>query len=203
MTIAEHRLSTDVKEAPFLSPDGDARHFLQDFEMGPVALNDTSEGINYQKWTLTWDAGTGDFTVTPDSGPPVVGVINAANVINCSLAFDNAAHVNISYVQAGNIGNLYWYDTVAIGYETRVFTEEISSMMLSLDDKRKTQTNNADIILWAILVEAGKYNLYTLEQRDRFEDFYPMLMDTYPSVLKCGMHEELRGQVVLWSSGQI
>ena len=199
MTIPDHRLSTEVKEAPFIPPDGNERDWLEDFEKGPIALNDTSEGINYQDWHLTWDDGTGDFTVTPDVGSPSV-VLNAVNVISCSFAFDNAAHVTIAYVTTGNVGHLYWYDTVAIDWVTTDFIDEISSMMLALDDKRETQTNSADVVLLATYVELGQYNFYSLEQRDRYLIKYPMLLDTYPYIYKYGMHEELRGQIVLASA---
>jgi hypothetical protein len=199
MSIPEHRFSTVPVEDVFLPPDGDARAWLEDFEKGPSAFNNTDKGINDQDWHLTWDSDTGDFTATPDSGPAEVGFLNAADVISCSFAFDNAAHVSIAYVTAGNKGHLYWYDTVAVDWVVTDFTEVITSLMLSHDDKRDTQTPNSDVVLLMIEFDVV-YKLWSLEQRDRYEDKYLMEDDSDPFLYQYGMHEGFRGQVITASA---
>lgn len=160
---------------------------------------DTSEGLRYQTWHLTWDNGTGDFTVTPDTtGSPVV-VLNAANVTQCSLCFDQNGHENIAYVSSGQ-AYLYWYDTNLADWTTDALDVSVVSVMLTLDDKRPTQTSANDIILWYTRDMTGQYDLFTREQRDRFLDEYPMRENVNPYLVKLGMNRGLRLQVGLRST---
>ena len=87
MAIPEDRMSTEVEPSSWIDPDSRNRQLDEDYELGPIALNDVSEGLQYQAWHLTWNIGTGDFTVTPElTGPPVV-VLNAAAVTQCLSGF--------------------------------------------------------------------------------------------------------------------
>jgi hypothetical protein len=198
MTIREHRLSTTTIPDDYLVPDGSERDWLEDFEKGPIALEDTSEGIDYQTWHLEWHSSNGDFTVTPDdTGVPIV-VLNAAGVEQCSFAFDNNGRISIAYITNTTEGHLYWYSTLDGDFIVTDFQEPISGIMLSNDDKRQTQTNINDIIMWAVQLQpAGNYHLYTLEQRTRYTVRHLMQENTFPYVYKCGMHDRLRGQVTL------
>jgi len=200
MSIIEHRLSTEVIESDWISPDDTERPDLdEDWEAGPIALNDTSEGLRYQTWHLTWDNGTGDFTVTPDTTGSPVAVLNAANVTQCSLCFDQNGHVNIAYVASGQ-AYLYWYDTNLADWTTDALDASVVSVMLTLDDKRPTQTSANDIILWYTRDMTGQYDLFTREQRDRFLDEYPMRENVNPYLVKLGMNRGLRLQVGLRST---
>ena len=71
MSILQNRLSDEPDPSPYLPPD-DIDHTLNDdWERGPIALNDSSGGMAYQDWHLTYAAG--DFTLTPsDVGAPSV-----------------------------------------------------------------------------------------------------------------------------------
>lgn len=196
--IPEDRMSTQVIQANWIPPDERNRDLDQDYEAGPIALNDTSQGLSYQPWELTWDFATGDFTVTPETtGSPVIGVTNAPAVTQCSLAFDQNGHVTIAYT-SNNQAYLYWYDTDAAGWVTTPLAFGTITPTLTLDDKRTTQTNASDILLWYTLEqEDGTYNLYKREQRERF--LTPQLMATGvpPYIYKCGMHVGYRVQLGL------
>lgn len=198
MSIIEHRLSTALAQADFLPPDERSRaSLIEDYEKGPVALNDTSEGIDYQVWALAWQAGSGDFIVTPETVGTPVTVLNAANVSQCSLCFDQNGHINIAYVASGQ-AYLYWYDTVLGTWTTDALDASVISVMLTMDDKRPTQTSANDMILWYTRDMGGsQYDLFTREQRDRFDTEYPMKANVNPYIIKCGMHEGLRLQVGL------
>lgn len=195
MTIREHRLSTQVVAGTFLDPDGRDRQLDEDYELGPLAPNDTSLGIAYQPWHLTWDGGTGDFTITPETAGTPVAVLNAAGVTQCSLAFDNNAHVNIAYTANGN-AYLYWYDTLITNWTTTNFGPDFITPTLTLDDKRDTQSVINDIILWYTKLnpDGETYNLYTREQRDRFLTPYDMGA-FQPYLYKIGMDSGLRIQI--------
>lgn len=200
MAIAEDRMSTQVVEGAWIPPDDRTRNWSQDYEAGPVALNDPSLGLSYQVWALTWSSGTGDFTVTPETtGSPVV-VFNATNVVQCSLAFDQNGHVNIAYT-SGVTPYLYWYDTNLAGWTNQALAADTNYPMLTLDDKRTTQTNASDILLWYTRQQGdGTWNLYKREQRERFliEDL--MAIGVYPYCYKAGMNDGYRVQLALAST---
>jgi len=200
MAIPEDRMSTIPVIVPFkdwLSPDHLGHEWKEDYEGGPIALNDPSAGLDYQVWHLTWNQTTGDFTVTPQTvGSPVV-VITVANVTQCSLCFDQNGHVNIAYT-AGGTAYLYWYDTDAAGHVTTPLAAGTTNPMLSLDDKRTTQTDASDILLWYTRQQPDTtWNLYKREQRERFLTEDLMATDVYPYVYKAGMNFGLRGQIAL------
>lgn len=196
MGWAEDRMSTQVAAADWIPPDDFNRALDEDYEAGPIALNDPSAGLSHQNWHLTWDFTTGDFTVTPETiGSPSV-VLNAAGVTQCSLAFDNNGHVNIAYTVAGGTAYLYWYDTVAAGWVTTPLEFGAVTPTLCLDDKRTTQTQNNDIILWYTKKQPDDtYTLYRRRQRDQFLTAKPMLLGIPPYIYKVGMHKEFRIQI--------
>jgi hypothetical protein len=195
MTIQGHRVSTALAEDTYLDPDGRQRSLLEDYEMGPVLLEDTSKGLMHQVWTLTYDAGTDWLTVTPDVGDPE-NVLQVADLTQCSFTFDQTGHVNISYT-VGGIGYLWWWNTDTSVRSTTNFGSIITPT-LALDDKRPTQNANSDIILYYTkLTGELTYTLYTREQRDRYETEYTMQAGLPPYIYKCGMHKGLRQQISL------
>lgn len=198
MSIPLHSFSTTLQQSDWLYPDNLTRPTpTTDYEAGPIALNDPSSGLDYQNWILTWDSPTGNFTVTPVTiGSPSI-IINASSVTEASFCFDQNAHVNIAYVASGQ-AYLYWYDSNVADWVTTVLDASVVSTMLSLDDKRTTQTNSSDMILWYTRdMGDSTYDLFTREQRDRFETEYLMAEDIPAFVKKAGMNTVLRGQVAL------
>ena len=118
MAIIEDRLSTTPVSNDWISPDDLDRAWLEDYEAGPVALNDTSEGLFYQSWHLTYNALTGDFVATPLTAGAAQTVLSGIfNVENCTFTFDQNGHVTIAYTQSGQ-AKLYWYDTLAADWVT-------------------------------------------------------------------------------------
>lgn len=202
MAIPEDRMSTTVAQADWVEPDERNRALTEDYELGPVGLNDTTFGVNYQVWHLTWDFATGDFTATPETvGAPQV-VLNAAGVTQCSLAFDNNGHINIAY-SIGAATYLYWYDTVAVGWLVTQLPSATFCPTLTLDDKRQTQTDANDILLWWTEQQPDDtYNLYRAQQRDRFDPLVPkeMAVGVFPYIYKLGMNKGLRLQIGLSDS---
>lgn len=200
MASIEDRMSTTPQISGYLQPDGVDRILNEDWERGPLALEDVTEGLYYQDWKLTWDYGTGDFIVTPQSfGFPSVVLPAVANVTQCSLAFDKNGHINIAYT-ANGLPYLYWYDTVAASWLTTALPATVNCPTLTLDDKRRMESANNDIILWWTEHQgAGLYNLYRALQRDRFDPLVPKLMSTGmpKNIFKCGMHDGLRVQLTL------
>lgn len=202
MAIPEDRMSTTVEQTDWLYPDGLDRALDEDYEMGPLALEDTSKGVAYQRWHLTYNGGTGQFTVTPEliGAPSIISIAPVFNVTQCTLAFDNNGHVNIAYTVFSGATALYWYDTVIADWTTTALPSAVFCPTLTLDDKRFFATSSNDILLWWTEEQQdGTYNLYRAQQRDRFDPLFPkeMATDVYKYIYKCGMNEGLRVQLGL------
>jgi hypothetical protein len=200
MAIPEDRMSTTVVESDWLPPDDRERNLKIDYEAGPVALNDPSEGLSYQNWTLEWNYISGDFTAIPETtGSPSV-VLNVANVTQYSFCFDQNGHINIAHTVNNTDPKLYWYDTNLATWTTTDLPSTVICPTLTLDDKRTTQTQASDILLWWTEDQGdGTYNLYRAQQRDRFDPLVPkeMATDTPPYIYKLGMNSGLRLQLGL------
>jgi len=200
--IPEDRMSTAFVDADWIPPDGYDRTMMNDFELGPIALNDTSQGLMYQNWQLTWSGGTNNFTVTPELVGAPTAVLNVANVTQCSLSFDQNGHVSIAYTSNG-LAYLYWYDTLVVNWVTTALGAGVTSPMVSLDDKRPTQSPLNDIILWYTKQDpGGTWSLYRKLQRERFLNEKKMLDGiALPYIRKCGMHSGLRIKIMMSYSG--
>ena len=55
MALPDNVLSTTPVVGNYLSPDNRTRQLLVDYELGGADLNDTTQGSDYQTWTLTYD----------------------------------------------------------------------------------------------------------------------------------------------------
>lgn len=195
MGIPDHSFSDPNQIGTWLPPDDINRSLSDDYEIGPVALNDTSEGLRFQVWHLTIVGN--DLTVTPALvGDPVV-IITVANVTQCTLAFDQNAHITLSYTALG-VPYLYWYDTALGDWTTTELVSGTITPTVVLDDKRETQNSANDIILlYTVEDTPGVYTLYSREQRDRYAVAYPHTVDVKPNIFKLGMNTGLRVQVGL------
>lgn len=199
MAIPEGRLSTDwaATESQYSMPEDRVFYAYVNYERGPVAIEDTTEGLLYQNWTFSWDSGTGDVTATPESGPAqVVHNIPACSLISCT--FDQNGRVNIAYIN-GN-GYLWWYDTALGSRATRDLGSDIFSLSLYLDDKRETQNTDNDMLLWYTKQNGSVWDLYMAIQRDRFLVEYSMYNGLDVGFIhNSGMSYGLRGQLSIMS----
>lgn len=184
-----------VRSADWKVPDDLYHYPNEDYEAGPIALNDTSEGLFYQNWHLTYDSGTGELVVTPETEGLPQTIITVANVTQCTFAFDQNGHVSIAYT-VGGAAFLYWFNTDAADWVTTALEAGVINPTLCLDDKRTTQTNFSDILLlYTIETDTDVFTLYCREQRDRFDPPYVLKVGTKKYIHKLGMHKELRVQI--------
>jgi hypothetical protein len=195
MAIPEDRLSTTFVDGDVFSPDERIRPtLLEDYELGPMAISDTSAGLTYQSWTLSYVSP--DITLTPETtGPPVVPYTKPG-CTQLTFCFDQNARPTFAYVIGGN-GFLYWYDTDAAQFVETEYTGLIS-VFLMLDDKRATQTGANDMIFWYTrLTGPSEYSLYHRKQRERFETEYLMKTGCLPFFSRGGMHDGFRIKLMM------
>lgn len=200
MAIPEGRMSTITIEGNYLPPKDRISYPLSPYEVGPLAIEDTTLGLLYQNWSLSYDTNTGDITLTPETlGDPQV-VLTVLDCVHISFTFDQAGHVTIAY--STNLSSyMYWYDTDLGTAVTTDLGPDALTPTVVLDDKRITQNTNNDILLWYTKSVGETWSLFMSLQRERFLTEYPMSTGlSAGNIRKAGMSSETRVQITLNSS---
>ena len=165
-------LSITPVPGTFLDPDMRVRpSLLVDYELGGAALNDPTLGLQVRTWQAWYD-GT-SVRCSPDTGTPETVLFSKPGITELSLTFDQNMRAAVAYVIAGYT-YLWWYDSVP-GSMVHTQFAGANSPLLSLDDKRLSQTGNSDILF--VYLRDGK--IYYRQQRDRFGVEY--LLSAAPS----------------------
>lgn len=199
MAIPQNRLSTTFIDADYIAPEDRLRaSLLVDYEGGPIAIGDTSQGNNFQNWNMTYQPGN-QIVLSPESVGTPVTVLTVAGCTQISFCFDQNARPSVTYIIGAN-AYLYWYDSYLGSFTTDMFTS-IYSSMLSMDDKRARQSAANDMLWWYTkLTGPAEFTLYHRRQRDRFQTQYTMRVGTLPYVCRAGMHRGLRGKIATRAS---
>ena len=199
MGIPSDRLSTTVIADTYIHPDGENRSAITDWEAGPIAIGNTTEGSYYQDWAMTYNSVNGEMTVTPElTGTPQV-VLTVLNVVQLSFCFDQNGDVTVAYTLSDGQAYFYWYDTDQIAWVRDALAADVVGPMLTLDDKRSRESGLNDILLFYTrdTLANGIADLYHRKQRDRFQTEYLMAQDVPTYVYKLGMHDSLRVQLTM------
>lgn len=160
-----------------------------DFETGGIAVNDASEGLQYQRWRCQLIRG--QVIIDAPSVAPFVFMENA-NIEEISLSFDQNMRPALAYVESGT-AKLYWYDSTIPGYTTLTLPAGSITPRISMDDKRSNESSISDIIL--AYVRSG--SLYYRQQRDRFLTEYELATGITTGLVKIGMNNRFRFQFML------
>lgn len=139
---------------------------LVDWEVGGVALNDPSLGLDYQLWTLRVvpdGEGAFNFIVSPPNAPATV-LFSHADVTEAALSWDQSMNPFIAFV-AGGLPYIYWHDTVEGAQTVAALAADIRTPRCTVDDKRSFNVANSDNILAYV---RGGY-LCVAYQRDRYQ----------------------------------
>lgn len=145
---------------PYDTPFSPLAHIVP----GGIALGDTSRGRQYQNWEASYSAGS--IQVKP-SGGAVVFTLAAPSAQTISLSFDSNMGIVLAWMNSSLEGNLYYYDTLASSFTTRVFTG-LTSCKVCVDDSRDFNAGNSDVI-FAYTKSGG---LFYRQQRDRYDVEY-------------------------------
>jgi hypothetical protein len=148
------------------APRGDLYTPLTSYELGGIALENTSEGLFYQLWTCyVPNSTTGQvYLDAPSLEAPIV-ILTIPGIQQVSLTFDQNMHPFIAYqTSAGSF--FYWYDPLTGQFTTTELESGATTPRCSLDDKRLDATLDGtnDILLFYIV--AG--NLYYRQEREQY-----------------------------------
>lgn len=175
--LPEQVLSTQPLPDPFYLPDGRQGGMLYDFEMGGIALNDPSQGIELQLW-VCWVDRAGGVRVKPLATPGNGTLLfTEPGILRISFGFDNNMQASVAYEKTGEV-KYYWFDSSTPGYVTTTYAGA-RTPRVSHDDKRYFRAGPSDVILTYLLDD----KLYFRAQRDRYLVAY---------LLRSGLSQTLR-----------
>lgn len=165
MSLPQDRLLPICNPAGFLSPDDRIRvDRTIDYELGGIALQNISQGLKYQIWTI--EVQGSDVVLYPENDPTNTIILFTESFISeIALAFDQLMNVVVTYVASGT-AKLRWYNTNVENYVTTTLSGGSRSPVIALDDKRAnaTSTGNNDILVFYIRGNT----VYYVQQRDLY-----------------------------------
>lgn len=176
--------------AEFLVPENTQRCSLRDREMGGLALNDPTGGLQQAVWECWYEDQYLKLKRLPDGDIILVEQI-FGDVTEIGFTFDSNMRVHIVYVE-DNVTKMYWFNVETSQNEIRIF-EAASSPRLCLDDKRYRQSTNRDILFYYLARGA----LYARQQRDRYEIEYLIYTSNAIRIGQVGMATSNRVQIEL------
>jgi hypothetical protein len=162
--MPQQTLSDSPHPAAFLSPRNlrTSSQYLSAYEQGGIALNNSTEGLQYQNWSGAVGV-SGDFVLTTAAGESTT-VINVQNVKEWDFTFDQNMSPFFAYTLNDGTSYIYWFDALSGDYTTTQMPEGSVNLRCSLDDKRPTSSGTSDIVL--SYVRSG--TLFMRQQRDRY-----------------------------------
>ena len=155
--IPNNVLSSQAINSPFIVPN--RLDELLDYEYGGIAIGDVSQGLQVKLWHCFYDNGQ----IKASNGLITQVLITIENVTALSLAFDLNMRPMVVYLANGHC-YLWWYDSQAAAQITTDFGPLFTFPQLALDDKRSSQSANADVIFAYI----KNNKAYMRLQRERF-----------------------------------
>lgn len=193
MSLPEDTLALVAVPADLLPPDEGARvPLIQDYELGGVALNDSSQGLQVKNWRIRLVGNEVRISADPYASETVL--FSETGITELSLAFNQNMAPNVAYVALG-ITKLYWYSTALGAMTTTTFSSDIYSPFLTMDDKRSVATllNWNDVLMFYLRSDLLCYR----QQRESFgtERVLQTLSGTSGFIAKVGMNKGLRVQI--------
>lgn len=154
-------------------PDAISPDYLRAHTLGPVALNDTAEGVAAWVWEAWADNATGEVFIrrenaTHDGWDPetLVFAFTGTPVSELDVAFNQNAQPEVSAERAGNLWH-YYYHPVDEAYRFEDFGEGRTPRVL-LDNQ--WDTANSDIIIFFLDDTADRMR-YRI-QSERYENVH-------------------------------
>lgn len=189
--IPEQRLSTETILGPYIFPYDQEITDVQDWEMGGIAISDTSQGRQYQAWKSSCSPA-GVITLHPqETGDPVV-IYTKAGIIQHSFSFDQNMRWTLAYTLSDGAIEHVWYNSSIANYELARYDNGEQFPRVCMDDTREFQVTASDNIL-SYIKNGG---LYFRAQRDRYLIEYTLLTGIAPEtlLLNMGMNTKWRLQ---------
>lgn len=135
---------------------------LIDYEIGGVALNNTTKGLEYQLWTFEAIDDT-IYVSAPNTSGRIQLLQVAGTVQELAGTFDQNMNPFLAYSYA-NQWHYWWFDPIVGHMVISDLPTAVTSCRVCLDDRRAWEIVNSDILL--LYTRNG--SLYHRRQRDRY-----------------------------------
>lgn len=188
MVMPLNVLSTTPVPSAFIGARALASHERVDYEEGPIAIQDVTQGLQVQRWRMRLIEGK--FWLDAPTVPEFVAY-TAIGASELSFTFDQSGRLQIAYVQNGQ-ARLFWFDSAVPGMVVTDLPPDALTPKIILDDKRFTQVQVSDVILQ--YVRAGRLKMRM--QRDRFLIEYDLSAGPWTGIAKLGFNRGLRLQTL-------
>lgn len=150
----------------FSGPRGKHYPDTESWDSGGVAIANSSEPLTRYAWHAWTD---GRVIACQREGKDAIILVTDDNITEVDLTFDQNMRPCLAWV-ANGVAKLRWFNTLTAEFEVLTFVDFVNPRV-SLDDKRRFNVRNSDIIF--AYVKARK--LYYRLQRDRFLIEYPLV----------------------------
>ena len=184
-------LSSEYVPGALMYPDDMLRKNTVDYELGGVALQDSTQGMRYQAWNCFYDELNSKVCVTPLTTDPNASIqlFEESEIVELSFAFDQNMRWMCVYILESGQCKFRWYDSVIGDYAIRDMGMDIVSPMLTMDDKREQLISSSDVILTYI---TKSKKLCARVQRERFNTEHVLKTDIKGRLYNFGMTNKLR-----------
>lgn len=170
--LPTNQLSTRTLESAFLYPDNIVRKKLtEDYEMGGIAIQDPSKGLQYQAWYCHWREEDNAVCIRPldlDESHDTV-LFNEPDVVELAFSFDQNMRWVCATLLIDGLLKFRWYDSAVADYVVTTISG-VSAFHCSHDAKNDLliQLGYSDVLLTYVKAGGLSNNLYVRNQRDRF-----------------------------------
>lgn len=160
--IPDERFSSEAVQGRLLHPW--SRSPKTAYQRGPVQVQDNSGGLLAKLWTLRAEGPSA--ILSADDSPTQTLFTRDGDIDNISLSFDQNSRPLVCFEEVGSGESfLFWWDPEQSGYEFMALPSGITSPRITLDDARRFNVPNSDVILGYIREGLVRYR----RQRDRFQ----------------------------------
>ena len=163
LPLPEPLIISDQVTTPFLYPRSKSYGLTESWEMGGVALSDPSEEMTKYAWH-GWMDKTNIYIKRADLATEYLLLTDEQDSITeIDVTFDQNMRPCVTWV-AGGVAKLYWYNAEIADYNTTTYAG-VKNPRVSLDDKRRFNVANSDIIFSYVRGGSLCYRL----QRERYK----------------------------------
>jgi hypothetical protein len=159
--------------------------------IGPVALNDASEGLSNKFWAAYFDPASKNIILDDLVGTTTVIVNEPLGVKRIGLAFDQNGNDVYAWITDTNILMLRWFDGGIPG-DTVVNLDAAQDAVITMDMKYQAENSNSDVLLFYIRDNAIFYRI----QRESYNTEHITPVTSGASrLIDSGMRTDYRFQV--------
>jgi len=188
MALPLNSLSQVAIYYAWLGPDQPDPQPLIDYDLGGIALNDNSAGLQYQIWEFT-AVGKQVYVQAPNTTGPTLLFTTDDTISIVRGTFDQNMNPMVAYLK-GSQWYFWWFDTVSHSMVTSLLPADVTSCTVAFDDRRTLESNLSDVLIFYTRNE----NLYYIRQRDRYNTEYLLRASVHATLVRTDMSAIYRMQ---------